>query len=72
MITRTRTLSAVTDYEPYEDLNDPGFPAFAPFSMMGTCPEHGFQRVTAEGVTGGSDPTQYFRFACGCVDGERF
>lgn len=69
---KARFVPAVIDYEPYEDETDPGFPAFAPVSMVGTCPIHGFQRITAERVTPGSDPTAYFVFQCGDIDGNRF
>lgn len=69
---KARFVPAILDWEPYEDLEDPNLPSFAPFSMVGTCEYHGFQRVTFEGVTGGHDPSQYFKFQCGCVDFARF
>ena len=69
---KPRFVPAIVDYEPYEDPEEPELPSFAPFSMMGTCEEHGLQKVIFEGVTPGSDPSTYFRFACGHIDIERF
>lgn len=74
---KTRTLKArfvpaLIDYEPYEDPEDPNEPSFAPYSMMGQCPIHGCERITAEGTTPGFDPTAYYKFACGKIDIERF
>jgi len=69
---KARFQPAIIDWEPYEDPTDPGFPAFAPVSMMGTCPDHGFERITAESTTPGPDPSAYFKFQCGAVDVERF
>lgn len=47
-------------------------PDFAPTSMMGTCPAHGLERITREGVSRGSDPTHLFYFACGEIDPTSF
>lgn len=69
---KQRFIPAVIDWEPYLDPEDPDGPSFAPVSMMGTCPDHGFQRVTRELTTPGPDPTTYFKFACGDIDVERF
>lgn len=69
---KDRFIPAIVDYEPYEDPEDPGEPSFAEVSLVGTCPEHGFQRVVRESVTPGFDPSTVFWFQCGDVDLERF
>jgi hypothetical protein len=70
--TRRRTRPALIDYVPFADLDDPTLPDFAPVSLLGQCPEHGLERVTDTHVSGGSDPTQLYLFACGQVDPASF
>jgi hypothetical protein len=69
---KARFVPAIIEWEPYEDPTDPDFPSFAPASMVGNCPTHGFQRVVSEGVTPGPDPSAFYRFQCGDIDVERF
>lgn len=69
---KRRFQPAIVEYEPYEDLFDPDFPSFAPYSVLGQCPDHGLERVTHTKVTPGSDPTEYEVFACGRANPESF
>jgi hypothetical protein len=70
--TRQRTRPALINFVPYEDPADPMFPDYAEVSMLGQCPEHGLERVTDMHVSGGSDPTELYLFACGQVDPASF
>lgn len=68
MALKRRFYPALTDWMPYEDPDDPEFPSYAEYSMMGTCPQHGLERITDRRVGGGSDPTELYILACGEVD----
>lgn len=69
---KARFEPALIDHEPYEDPTDPDWPSFAPYSMLGQCPDHGLERITREGVTPGPDPSCYYKFQCRNIDLDRF